>query len=107
MVSDVVDAKLEYPEEAKVHAADLLYHYDDPRRTKKLNTCFQATNLTTHTVSITRKSRTNIFNEELRTFSMIPPTKILKLLVANPFNNSQLAASQDYPPMTTPATTSY
>jgi len=91
MVSDVVDAKLEYPE-AKVHAADLLYHYDDPRRTKNQIPVFKPT---THTVSITRKSRTNTFNEELRTFSMIPPNEILKLLVANPSVADRLSRLPD------------
>ncbi|CAO0790521.1 unnamed protein product [Mucor circinelloides] len=92
MVSDVVDAKLEYPE-AKVHAADILYHYDDPRRTKNQIPVFKPT---THTViSITRKSRTNTFNEELRTFSMIPPTKILKLVVANPLVTDRLSRLPD------------
>ncbi|KAG1083732.1 hypothetical protein G6F42_022093 [Rhizopus arrhizus] len=92
MVSDVVDAKLEYPE-AKVHAADILYHYDDPRRTKNQIPVFKPT---THTViSITRKSRTNTFNEELRTFSMIPPTEILKLVVANPLVTDRLSRLPD------------
>lgn len=91
LVSDVSKAKFDYPD-AKIPAADLLFNYDNPKRTKNRIPVLKQTQ---HQVT-----KSKVINgrevEELRTFYMNPPSEILKLLVANPSTTDRLTALPDH-----------
>ncbi|KAL9539146.1 hypothetical protein MBANPS3_010437 [Mucor bainieri] len=94
LIHDVTEAKKEYPN-AKVPAADLIFNYNDPRRTHNQNPALRQT---THTVHIVKKNTDGDQVETARTFTMNPPSEIIKLFVANPSLSSHLAKLPDDTP---------
>ncbi|KAI9331639.1 hypothetical protein BD770DRAFT_375807 [Pilaira anomala] len=79
LVEDVVEAKLAYPH-AKVPAPDLIFNFNDPRRTKNQIPLLKQT---VHDVKVQKTVNGQEVEQTLQ-FSMNPPSEILKLFVANP-----------------------
>ncbi|KAL0578807.1 hypothetical protein ABG067_008687, partial [Albugo candida] len=91
LLNDVVQAKQEYPE-ANVPAADLIFNYDDVRRTKNQIPVFKQQ---THQVTIQKEDRAGSEVFETKSFSMNAPSDILRFLVANPSTSNKLCKLPD------------
>lgn len=90
LVNDVANAKAEYPG-AKVPIADLLFNFDNKKRT---NNKIPVLRQTVHEVLI-KKQDDDQEVDQTRSFHMNPPSEILKLLVATPLTTDRITALPD------------